>query len=181
MTIHTYTGNHNTLQRYIKKRLLTLIPVLLGVTFLTYGLMYLSPADPVEMLLQAQGIPVSPEVVEVMKQEAGLDKPFLIQYTVWLGRLFTGDMGVSLIDGKSISNIITAALPRTLLLSLTSVIATITIAIPLGIFTAVKQNTLIDYAIRFFSFLANSVPNFIVSLRLIGLISLRLGWLPVIS
>jgi len=69
---------------FIVRRLVSLVVVLLGVTFLTYGLMYLSPSDPVEMLLQAQGIPVSEEVVLALKQKAGLNRPFLVQYVSWL-------------------------------------------------------------------------------------------------
>ena len=99
-----------SLLNYILKRLLTLIPVLLGITFLTYGLMYLSPADPVEMLLQAQGVQVSPEIVESMKRQAGLDRPFLVQYFNWLWNFIRGDMGVSLIDGQPVSSALKAAL-----------------------------------------------------------------------
>lgn len=167
--------------RYILKRLLTLIPVLLGVTFLTYALMFISPADPVEMLLQAQGIPVSDEVVEAMKVKAGLDKPFLVQYFTWLWNFICGDMGVSLIDGTVISSALKAALPKTLLLTLTSVAATIVFSVPLGILTAVRQNRASDYIIRFLSFLGNAMPSFLLSLLLMYFIALKLKWLPVLA
>ena len=176
----------NTLLRqpmtqYVLRRLLTLIPVLLGVTFLTYGLMYLSPSDPVEMLLQAQGIPVTADVVEKMRHEAGLDKPFLAQYFTWLWNFARGDMGVSLVDGRSVASLLSAALPRTLLLTLTSIVVTVLFAVPLGMLTAVRQNRFSDYFIRFLSFLGNSLPNFLVSLLLLYYVSYKLGWLPVLA
>ncbi len=166
---------------YVARRLLSLVPVLLGVTFLTYGLMFISPADPVEMLLQAQGIPVSEEVVEAMKMEAGLDKPFLVQYFSWLWNFLKGDMGISLIDGRSAASALKAALPRTLLLTLTSVGATILLSLPLGILTAVRQDRASDYIIRFLSFLGNSMPNFLLSLLLMYFVALKLNWLPVLA
>ena len=95
-------GQH-TVVRYVVRRLLTLIPVLLGVTLLTYALMYLSPKDPVEMMLQAQGTAPSREVVEAMRRQLGLDRPFVIQYLDWLWRFVRGDMGVSYVDGASVA------------------------------------------------------------------------------
>lgn len=169
------------LSRYIIQRILMLIPVLFGVTFLTYGLMYLSPSDPVEMLLQAQGMPVSSEVVEAMKVKAGLDRPFLEQYFIWLWNFIHGDMGVSLIDGNSIATVLKTALPRTLLLTLTSVVTTIMFSVPLGILTAVRQNRISDYIIRFLGFLGNAMPSFLLSLLLMYFVALKLGWLPVLA
>ena len=174
-------GNQKHVVRYVLRRLLSLIPVLFGITFLTYGLMFLSPSDPVEMLLRAQGIPVSPEVVEAMRVKAGLDRPFLEQYFTWLWNLIRGDMGVSLIDGRPVADALKLALPRTLLLTGTSVFATIFLSVPLGILTAVKQNRLTDYLIRFISFLGNALPNFLLSLLLIYFIALKLKWLPVLA
>lgn len=167
--------------RYVLRRLLSLLPVLFGVTFLTYALMYLSPSDPVEMLLQAQGVPVSPEVVAAMKAQAGLDRPFLVQYFVWLWNFVRGDMGISLVDGQAVSSALRAALPKTLLLTLTSVVMTIVFSVPLGILTAVRQNRFSDYFIRFLSFLSNSLPNFLVSLLLLYFVAIKLGWLPVLA
>lgn len=167
--------------KYILKRLLTLIPVLLGVTFLTYALMFISPADPVEMLLQAQGIPVSDEVAEAMRAKAGLDKPFLVQYFTWLRNFICGDMGTSLIDGSSVVAALRAALPKTLLLTLSSVVVTIVLSVPLGILAAVRQNRASDYIIRFLSFLGNAMPSFLLSLLLMYFIALRLNWLPVLA
>ncbi|MDD2458089.1 MAG: ABC transporter permease [Eubacteriales bacterium] len=167
--------------RYIARRLGSLVVVLLGVTFLTYGLMYLSPSDPVEMLLQAQGIPVSENVVLALKEKAGLDRPFLVQYASWLGNFCRGDMGQSLIDGQPAAEALQAALPKTLLLTLTSVLVTIVLSVPLGILTAVRQNRFSDYFIRLLSFLGHSMPSFFVSLLLLYVFALKLRWLPVLA
>lgn len=80
---------------YVLRRLLSLIPVLLGVTLLTYGLMYLSPQDPVEMMLQGQGTAPDAELVEAMRKQLGLDRPFIVQYFSWLWDFIRGDMGTS--------------------------------------------------------------------------------------
>ena len=167
--------------RYVRRRLLTLIPVLLGVTFMTYALMYLSPSDPVEMLLQAQGVAVSPEVVEKMRHEAGLDRPFLVQYFSWLWNILRGDMGVSLVDGRSVAALLKAALPKTLLLTFSSVAVTVLLAVPLGMLCAVRQDRFTDWLLRILSFCGNALPSFLVSLLLLYYVSYKLGWLPVLA
>jgi peptide/nickel transport system permease protein len=173
--------NGYSITRYVTGRLLSLIPVLLGVTLLTYGLMFLSPSDPVEMLMQAQGIPVSPELIESMRVKAGLNKPFLEQYLSWLVKFVQGDMGVSLIDGQLVSDALMRALPRTLLLTLTSVLATIFFSVPLGVLAATKQNRAMEHVIGFLSFLGNALPNFLVSLMLLYFIALKLKLLSVLA
>lgn len=167
--------------RYVRRRLLTLIPVLLGVTFLTYALMYLSPSDPVEMLLQAQGVAVSPEVVAKMRHEAGLDRPFLVQYFSWLWNILRGDMGVSLVDGRSVAALLKTALPKTLLLTFSSVAVTVLLAVPLGMLCAVRQDRFTDWLLRILSFCGNALPSFLVSLLLLYYVSYKLGWLPVLA
>lgn len=173
--------DRGSLGRFVLRRLLLHIPVLFGVTFLTYGLMFLSPSDPVEMMLQAQGIPVTPEVAQAMRVKMGLDRPFLEQYFTWLGRFIRGDMGVSLIDGEPVWTMLKEAIPRTLLLTASSLLVTVLLAVPLGIFTAVRQNRFSDCLIRFLSFLGNAMPSFLLSLLLLYLFALRLRLLPVLA
>lgn len=167
--------------RYVLRRLLSLLPVLLGVTLLTYGLMYLSPQDPVEMMLQGQGTAPDPEVVDAMRSRLGLDRPFLVQYSNWLWKFIRGDMGTSYIDGASVAGKLLTALPNTLKLAAASVVVTVLLSVPLGILTAVNQGKPVDLIIRFLSFLGNSLPNFIVSLLLLYFFALKLGWFPVLS
>lgn len=166
---------------YVLRRLLSLIPVLLGVTLLTYGLMYLSPQDPVEMMLQGQGTAPDAELVEAMRKQLGLDRPFIVQYFSWLWDFIRGDMGTSYVDGASVAGKLLTALPNTLKLTAAAVLVTIALSVPLGILTAVKQGKAADLIIRFLSFLGNSLPNFIVSLLLLYFLGLKLGWFPILS
>lgn len=179
-TIHKSLDNH-PVAYYVLRRLLSLIPVLLGVTLLTYGLMYLSPQDPVEMMLQGQGTAPDTELVEAMRKQMGLDRPFIVQYFSWLWDFVRGDMGTSYVDGASVAGKLLTALPNTLKLTAASVLVTIALSVPLGILTAVKQGKAADLVIRFFSFLGNSLPNFIVSLLLLYFLGLKLGWFPILS
>ena len=164
---------------YALRRIIALIPVLLGVTFLTYGLMYLSPKDPVEMMLQGQGTAPAPEVVEAMRHQLGLDRPFLVQYVDWLYHFVRGDMGVSYLDGAPVAGKLLSALPNTLKLTAASVLVTVLFSLPLGVLTAVKQGKPVDISIRFLSFIGNSLPNYIVSLLLLYV--LKLDWFPILS
>ena len=178
--IQVYLGRH-VVFRYVLRRLVSLIPILLGGTLLTYGLMYISPQDPVEMMLQGQGTAPKPEVVEAMRHQLGLDRPFLIQYLDWLKKFVCGDMGVSYIDGAAVSGKLLTALPNTLKLTVLSVIVTVLLSVPLGIFAAVKKGKVTDAVIRFLSFIGNSLPNFVVSLLLLYFFALKLGWFPILS
>lgn len=167
--------------RYTVRRLASLLPVLLGVTLLTYGLMCLSPMDPVAVMLQGQSTASTPEVAAAMRHQLGLDQPFLLRYLDWLGKLLHGDMGVSYVDGTPVAKKLAAALPNTLKLAASSVVLTMLLAVPLGMLTAVKQGKPADLVIRLFCFVGNSLPNFIVSLLLLYVLSLKLGWFPILS
>ena len=178
--VHSDRREHPVL-RYTMRRLLSLLPVLFGVTILTYGLMYLSPGDPVELMLQGQGTVSTPEVTAAMRHQLGLDRSFLCQYLDWLGKFLHGDMGVSYMDGTPVAKKLAAALPNTLKLMASSAILTMLLSVPLGMLTAVKQGRTTDLIIRLFCFIGNSLPNFIVSLLLLYVLALKLGWFPVLS
>lgn len=167
--------------KYIAKRLLQLIPILLAITFLSFAMMRLAGSDAVEQKMENTGSSVSQEVVDAAKAELGLDKPFLTQYFVWLGNLLRGDMGTSYVSGKEVFSTFISKLPATLLLTVTSILLTIVISVPLGILAAAKQNRFTDYLIRTASFLGNSMPNFFVALLLMYLFAIRLNWFPVIA
>ena len=160
------------MKNYALKRLLQLIPILLAITFLSYGMMRIAGSDVVEQKMENTSGTVSQEMIDNARAELGLDKPFVVQYFTWLGNLLRGDMGTSTFVSK---------LPATLLLTAVSILLTVLISIPLGIWSAVKQNTATDYVIRTASFIGNSLPNFFVSLLLIYFFAIRLGWFPVIS
>ena len=168
------------MKKYIGRRLLQLIPILLAITFLSFGMMRIAGSDVVEQKMENTGSDISQEVVDVAREELGLDKPFLTQYVVWLGNLLHGDMGTSYVSGKPVFSTFISKLPATLLLTV-SILLTILISIPLGILSAIHQNRFSDYLIRTLSFIGNSLPNFFVSLLLMYLFAIRLGWFPVIA
>ena len=169
------------MRRYVIKRLLQLIPILLIITFLSFAMMRLAGSDAVLQKMENTGMVASQEVIDAARAELGLDKPFLTQYFVWLTDLLRGDMGTSYISNKDVFSTFLSKLPATLLLTVVSIGLTVVISIPLGILAAVKQNRLTDYLIRFCSFLGNSMPNFFVALLLMYFFAIRLELLPVIS
>lgn len=169
------------MRSYVVKRLLQLIPILIGITLLAYLMMYLAGGNAVEAMLENQGVAVSQEVIDARKHELGLDQPFIVQYLNWLGGVLTGDMGVSYISGKDVFQTFVSKLPATIVLTVLSVLLTIVISVPLGILAAVKRNRAVDYVIRALGFIGNSLPNFFVALLLIYVFAVRLGWLPVVS
>lgn len=168
------------MRRYILKRLLQLIPVLLGVTFLSFAMMRLAGSDAITELYGDKGA-VSQEIIDAKRAELGLDRPFLSQYFSWLGGLLTGDMGTSYVSGRDVFGTFVSKLPATLLLTALSVAATVLLSVPLGILAAVRRDRFTDYFLRFCSFIGNALPNFFVALLLMQVFSIRWRLLPVLS
>ena len=169
------------MKKYVLKRFLQLIPILIGITLLSFILMQSSSMDAIDVMEQNTGGAMSEEEKAAIREELGLDKPIAEQYIVWLGGILTGDMGVSYVSGQPVFSTFVSKLPATIALTITSILLTVLISIPLGIISAVKQNRFVDYMIRFLSFIGNSLPNFFVSLLLIYFFSLKLGWFPVMG
>ena len=167
------------MQKYILSRLIQLIPIFFGITFLTFGMMQFASDDAVDKLFSQSS--VTEEIKAAKRAELGLDQPFLAQYSNWLGKFLTGDLGKSFISGKLVSETFFEKIPATFELMAVSILLTIFIATPLGIFAAVKQNKFSDYLIRFCSFVGNSLPNFFVALLLIYFFALKLNLFQVIS
>lgn len=169
------------MRRSIIRRVLQFIPVLLGITFLAFLLIYLSPSDPVSVRMSAGGISVSPEIMESMRRSMGLDRPLLIQYGDWLWNILHGNMGKSYITDADVLDQILKALPYTLKMASASLLLTLCISIPVGILTAAMQNSKFDYVVRVMAFVGNALPNFIIALCLMFIFSYRLGWIPVLA
>ena len=169
------------MKHYILKLLLQLIPILIGITLLSFHLMHIASADAIDVMEQNTGGILSEEAKEEVRRELGLDKPLLEQYGIWLKNMLTGDMGESYISGKPVFSTFLSKLPATIYLTVASILLTVLISVPLGILAAVKQNRILDYIIRFFSFIGNSLPNFFVSLLLIYFFALKLQWFPVMG
>ena len=169
------------MRRSIVRRVLQFIPVLLGITFLAFLLIYLSPSDPVSVRMSAGGISVSPEIMESMRRSMGLDRPLLVQYGDWLWNILHGNMGKSYITDADVLDQILKALPYTLKMAGASLLLTLCISIPVGILTAAMQNSKFDYVVRVMAFVGNALPNFIIALCLLFIFSYRLGWIPVLA
>lgn len=167
--------------KYILKRLLHLIPVLIGITFLSFAMMRLAGGDAVTYMYENAGANVPQEIIDKTKAEYGLDKPFLVQYASWFAGMITGDMGTSYVSQRDVLDTFLSKLPFTILLMVSSVALTVLAAVPLGILSAVRQNRWADYLIRFFSFIGNSMPNFFAALVLIYIFSIQMDWLPVVT
>ena len=167
--------------KYILKRLLQLIPILIGITFLSFGMMRLAGGDAVTYMYDRAGANVSQEIIDATKAEYGLDQPFLVQYGKWFAGMITGDMGSSYVSKRDVYTTFGSKLPATILLTASSILLTVAVALPLGVLSAIRHNRFIDYVIRVLSFVGNSMPNFFAALVLMYFFSIRLGWLPVIT
>ena len=166
--------------RYVLRRIAQLIPVLIGITFLSFAMMRIAGSDAITEMYGNKG-GVDQAIIDAARADLGLDKPFLTQYFSWLGGMLTGDMGTSYISGRNVFDTFVSKLPATLLLTALSILLTIVISIPLGVLAAVRHDKFTDYLIRFTSFVGNSLPNFFVAMLLMYFLSIKLGWLPVIS
>lgn len=162
--------------KYIVRRVLAMIPVLIGITFLVFMIMQLAPGDPARLILGENALV---EEVEALREEMGLNDPSLVQYGRYMLNLVKGDMGTSYITNRSVSAEVAARFPHTLRLALVSAGVSLLIAIPLGILAAIKQNTLFDNASMVLSLVGISMPAFWMALMLMLLFSLKLGWFPV--
>ena len=168
------------MKKYVLHRFLQLIPVLIGITFLSFAMMRVAGSDAITELYGDKGA-VAQEIIDAKRAELGLDKPFLTQYLSWVGGMMRGDMGVSFVSGKDVFQTFISKLPATLLLTALSMVMTAVISIPLGVLAAVRHDKFTDYVLRFFSFVGNSLPNFFVALLLMQIFSIKLKMLPVIS
>ncbi|MBQ9064091.1 MAG: ABC transporter permease [Blautia sp.] len=166
--------------KYMVRRLFQLIPVLLGITFLSFAMMRAAGSDAVTEMYGEKGA-VSQEIIDAKRAELGLDRPFAEQYFSWLFGMLRGDMGTSYVSGRDVFDTFASKLPATLFLTVLSILTTVIVSIPLGIVAAVNHDRVIDYILRFISFIGNSMPGFFAALLLLQLLSIRLKLLPVIS
>ena len=163
--------------QYLARRLLQMIPLLLGISIIMFALIQAAPGGP-EAVFYENGRFVNPELAESYRQRLGLDQPLPIQYVKWLGAALTGDFGYSFSAVRPVRDMIGERLPATMELMLTAFIFAALIAIPLGIFSAVRQYSLLDFLGTGFSFLGIAMPVFWFGLILQLLFAVKLGWLP---
>ena len=165
----------------IISRLLQMVIVLIGISFLTFLLTYLSPGDPARNIYTHSGVMPTSEMIEEMRRNLGLDKPFLTQYTDCVINCLKGDFGQSFMLQKPVKELLLDRLWPTLKLTLASTILMLLFAVPLGVISAVNHNKPIDYLVRAVTFFGVSVPNFWLGLMLILVFCVKLGLLPVVS
>ena len=168
-------------KKQIISRLLQIVIVLIGISFLTFLLTYVSPGDPVRHMMTASGQMPSEEVIQTIRDEMGLNDPFFTQYFRWVGNCLRGDFGNSYMLNKPVVSLLAARLWPTLKLTIFSVILMLIFAVPLGMISAVYKDSWLDYLVRGVTFLGVSLPNFWVGLLLMLVFCVKLGMFPVIS
>jgi peptide/nickel transport system permease protein len=165
------------MQRYILRRVVTLIPILLGVSIVTFALIHLIPGDALDALIGTQ-YALTEEQAAAMRRYLGIDKPLHEQYWIWLTSALQGDMGFSIRTGKPVLPQILAHYPLTLELTLLATVVAIAVGVPIGMLSAVRTNSPVDLFGRLFALLGLSIPNFWLGTLIILVLSLHFRWLP---
>jgi peptide/nickel transport system permease protein len=164
------------MQRYLVRRLLITIPILLGITVMSYFIMTLTPGDPVRMLVDPS---MSEADVEIRRRALGLDQPVYVRYVKWLNELAHGNLGYSFSTGAPVAARVGERIMPTLKLTVTALALSYLIAVPTGVLVAYRRYTWIDYVATFLAFLGISLPTFFLGLAGIYVFALRVRWLPV--
>ncbi|AFZ31540.1 binding-protein-dependent transport systems inner membrane component [Gloeocapsa sp. PCC 7428] len=168
-------------QLYAIRRLLQLIPVLLGISLVTFLLVQLMPSDPAVVVLRISEVPITPEAIAAMREQLGLNRPLPIQYLNWLWRVIQLDFGTSFITGRPVLQEIFYYLPTTIELTLSTTVLIWLVSIPLGVLAALYRDSIFDYASRLFAYVGAALPNFWLGFLLMYFFSFQLGWLPVMG
>ncbi|MCV7168327.1 ABC transporter permease [Mycobacterium manitobense] len=161
--------------RFLVRRVLYSLVVLLGVLVVVFALVHLVPGDPVRIAL---GTRYTPQAYEALRSASGLDRPIVVQFFSYLGNALTGDLGVSFRNGDPVTVTLLDRLPATLSLGLVGVVIALVIAVPAGIYSALREGRLSDTVVRITSQFGVSVPDFWLGILLIALFATTLGWLP---
>lgn len=167
--------------KQLGRRLIQIVIVLIGISFITFILTYLAPGDPVKTMYSAAGIIPSQEVLETTREEMGLNDPLLVQYGRWLSGCLHGDFGTSYTYSRSVTSLLLDRLWPTLKLSLLSLLFMLVVAVPFGMLSAVYKNKPIDYLVRGVTFFGVSMPNFWVGTMLLLIFAMRFSFFPVVS
>ncbi|MFH1362440.1 MAG: ABC transporter permease [bacterium] len=166
------------MRKFIFRRLLQLIPLLIGVSLISFFVMHLAPGDPTALFTDPN---IDPADLARIRANWGLDKPIIVQYFYWLGNVLRGDFGASYTTGQPVLTEVLQRLPATLLLMIPAYFLTLLITIPLGVISAVKKGSWFDNLVTLFSFAGMATPSFWLGLMLMLLFSVKLGWLPAVG
>lgn len=162
--------------KYIVKRIVLMIPVIIAMTLIVFMIFYFAPGDPVSRIA---GPNVSPEVYESIRQKYGLDQPFIVQYYRFVKSVVQGDLGISILQDRPVIEMIRERLPVTLEIGLLGFLITFLIAIPAGVMAAVKKNTIVDYLCMSGSLLGIAIPTFWFGMLLLYFFAYKLRWFPI--
>ena len=162
--------------KYIVRRLIALIPVLLGVTLIIFTLLYFTPGDPALVML---GDEATPEAIAQIHEELGWNDPFWVRYFNYVVDLLHGDLGVSYTNGRPVFDLLVERLPKTITLALISTTIAVTLGILLGAIASIKQNSIFDNLCMLLALVGVSMPHFWQGLLLMLLFGVKLGWLPI--
>ncbi|WP_134685147.1 nickel/cobalt ABC transporter permease [Brevibacillus migulae] len=165
--------------RYITKRLLISIPLVLLISFVTFAFIHLSPLDPAEVVLHSQGVPkITEELIEQTKAELGMDQPFLTRYLRWAVSCLQLDFGKSYVNGKPVWSLLGPAFINTFKLTMVSAVSIVVLSIVLGVVCALKAGKMVDKSIRGASFFLTSMPSYWLAALMIWYFAVKLDWLP---
>ncbi|MDR1898595.1 MAG: ABC transporter permease [Treponema sp.] len=165
--------------KYFVIRLLSLVPMVLIISFLIFFALELTPGDPVTAMFSPEMVASVPEAdMHAMRESLGLNDPFIVRYFQWLGRLIRGDLGFSITTGKPIGDVIANLLPATLKLALAALLISTVLGLVFGIVCSIKQNTWVDYAFSVFGVVGISIPEFFIGILAILFFAIKLQWLP---
>ncbi len=162
--------------KYIIKKILLMIPVLLGLTIFIFLILHLAPGEPVDLIV---GPNATPEVYENVRESLGLNKSLPLQYTIFLKNLIKGDLGRSILQNRPVSELIIERFPVTFKLGILSLLLSFIIAVPIGVIAAIKRNTYLDYISMTGALIGISMPTFWFGLLLLYFFAYRLGWFPI--
>ena len=165
----------------VLKRILTLVVILVILSFFVFALMYIAPGDPAEKRLTSQGVAVTKKVLDAERERLGLMKPFLVRYGEWLFSIIRGDFGISFKDDMPVAPKLLQGLGRTAVLALTSLAVSLITSFLLAVISVLKKDGIADRIIKVFSFVSNSLPNFLISVLLMYFLCIKLKLFPVIA
>ena len=168
------------MRQYILQRLLLAVPLLLGITVITYTIINVAPGDPITALINPEELALlSQAELQARREDLGLNKPLPVRYLLWLKELGRGNLGFSIQNRRPVAQLILARLPASLALSATSIVLAMTLGVALGVVSALKQYSALDYVLTVAAFFGLSVPGFFFALMGIFIFGVKLQWLPV--
>ena len=166
------------MKKYISRRLISLLPILLGITFLAFVIINLSPSNPAEVALRVNNIVATEEAIVSKTIELGLDKPFIERYFLWVINSLKGDFGTSYVNGKDVLGLFGQALPNTLKLAFVAILITIVFSVVVGVLCAIYEGSIGDKITRALVFLGTAMPSFWIGILLIWMFAVKIKIFP---